>query len=103
MAAEIRKERLVDTCPNCHLGLLKQIRAVYVQIYGDTLIHVPDTLAWKCDVCGETYFDPEAVHRMDILIGDSGPPPNRHVSPPPETTPADPDRPVTSHLPPRAK
>jgi YgiT-type zinc finger domain-containing protein len=81
----------LTTCPICHLGVLKEAPTVFIQFYGETLIHAPNVPAWKCDVCGETFFDPEAVRRIDTLIGDGGPPPNRHSSPTPDSSPAEPD------------
>jgi YgiT-type zinc finger domain-containing protein len=92
-----------DTCPNCHLGHLKAMQTVFVQIYGDTLVHAPNVPAWKCDVCGETYFAPENLRRLDILIGHSGPPPNRHIVPAPDTPPVDPDTPASVPLRPPTK
>ena len=82
----------MTTCPICHLGILKEAPAVFIQFYGETLIHAPNVPAWKCDVCGETFFDPEAVRRIDTLIGEGGPPPNRHDdSPASDPSPAEPD------------
>ncbi len=51
---------------------------VYVRQYGETLISVPNTPAWVCDVCHERQFDPESVQRIETLIGQDGPPPNRY-------------------------
>ena len=70
------------TCPACQVGHLKAIKTTYARVYDDTLIQVPNIAAWKCDICGETLYDPETIRRLEVLIGEAGPPPNRHVSPP---------------------
>ena len=70
---------MVHVCPNCHIGHLHEARAPYVQLYNATLIHMPNVAAWKCDVCGETYFDTQTIRQLEVLIGDSGPPPNQHT------------------------
>lgn len=82
---------MADTCANCHVGHLKRARAVFVQGYGDTLVHAPNIPAWKCDICGETSFDLASLHCLEILIGDAGPPPNRYVAPVSDSRPADPE------------
>ncbi len=80
-----------ETCPNCHVGHLQAVQTVLVRFYGGTMVHVPSVAAHKCDICGETFFDQESLRRVDLLIGESGPPPNRHVPAPPDTTPGDSD------------
>ena len=66
------------SCPVCHLGRMHQHFRVYVRQYGETLISVPHTSAWECDVCHHQQFDPAAIQRIETLIGQAGPPPNRH-------------------------
>lgn len=73
------------TCPNCQVGRLKPIRTTYAHIYDDTLIQVPNIPAWKCDVCGEIIYDPDAIRRIEVLIGEAGPPPNQHIATPAPT------------------
>lgn len=59
---------------------MQQVQTTYIQIYNGTLIHAPNVTAWKCDVCGQTDFDSEAVRRVEILVGEAGPPPNAHAA-----------------------
>jgi len=73
------------TCPTCQVGRLKPIRTTYTKIYDDTLIQVPNIPAWKCDVCGEVFHDPDAIRRIEVLIGEAGPPPNQHIATPAPT------------------
>jgi YgiT-type zinc finger domain-containing protein len=67
------------------VGRLRPIQTTYAHVYDDTLIQMPNIAAWKCDVCGETLYDPEAIRRIEVLIGDAGPPPNRHIPAPAPT------------------
>ncbi len=72
-------------CPNCHVGYLDLKLTTYVRKYEETMICVPNTPCWVCDVCHERHFDPSAIQRLELLIGPVGPPPNRHQ---PVTRPA---------------
>jgi YgiT-type zinc finger domain-containing protein len=66
------------TCPVCAIGRLERQRAQYIRLYGSTLVHAPQVPAWVCDQCGVTFFDPGAIQRVEMVIGESGPPPNQH-------------------------
>lgn len=65
-------------CPVCRMGHMDLRLTTYVHQYGGTLISVPNTPAWVCDVCHERQFDPESIQRIEALIGQAGPPPNRY-------------------------
>jgi YgiT-type zinc finger domain-containing protein len=67
-------------CPACHLGRMHLRMTVYSRQFGETIISVPNTPAWECDVCHEREFDPQAVQRIEMLVGQAGPPPNQHKS-----------------------
>src|SRR5260370_33686789 len=69
-------------CPACHLGHLDLRLTVYVRMFGETLIHVPNTPAWECDVCHHRQFDPGSIQRIEMLVGQAGPPANRERPPP---------------------
>lgn len=66
------------TCPTCRLGHMDLKLKVYLQQYGGTLICVPNTPAWVCDTCHASQFDPESIRRIEMLVGQAGPPPNRY-------------------------
>lgn len=51
-------------CP----GELKQETVKYTQWYQGRLIVIENVPAWVCDQCGETYYDPEIVERIQSLI-----------------------------------
>ena len=65
-------------CPACHLGRMHHRMTVYSRQFGETIVSVPNTPAWECDVCHEREFDPIAVQRIELLVGQAGPPPNRY-------------------------
>jgi len=70
-------------CPHCQVGLLRPWRTTYIRVIGGTLLHIPQANAWRCDICGAVHFDPAQVRLLDMLAGEAGPPPNRHVPQPP--------------------
>lgn len=72
----------IDTCPSCGVGHLSLTQTVYVQVYDGTLVSAPNVPAWVCDVCGLTLFDSAALQNIEFMIGESGPPPNRHLARP---------------------
>ncbi len=67
---------VLESCPFCSVGRLKEEHRTYMQVYGGTLVHIPDVPARRCDVCGHVFYDEQVLRRCEILIGDSGPPPN---------------------------
>ncbi|MBN1680732.1 MAG: YgiT-type zinc finger protein [Anaerolineae bacterium] len=74
-----------NTCPYCHLGHLHPTQHTYVHAYEDSLVHMPNIPAWQCDVCRVVLYDECAIRQLEVLIGESGPPPNRYV---PQTAPS---------------
>jgi YgiT-type zinc finger domain-containing protein len=60
-------------CLNCHLGMLRRIRATYAHWFQGELIVVPDAGAWQCDVCGEFVYDDDAIVFAELLAGASAP------------------------------
>jgi YgiT-type zinc finger domain-containing protein len=69
-------------------------RRTYVTQYGETLVHSADFPALKCDTCRLVIFDEDALNRLDLLVGEAGPPPNvpagqaRHAADPPAAEPS---------------
>lgn len=73
------------TCPACLVGRLHPQLVTYSAVYNRTLVSVPNMPAWKCDFCHAIDYDEVLITRVEALIGQSGPPPNRHrpkVQPP---------------------
>lgn len=69
----------LEHCPYCGFGRLHTTHRTIVRIYGDTLVHIPNVPTHKCDICGYIVFDEHALSRSEVLIGESGPPPNVHA------------------------
>lgn len=80
-----------DPCPVCGVGRLTLTRRTYVHLYGQTLIQAPNVPAWMCDACRLVIFDQDAVGRIDLMVGEAGPPPNTATPSmrPAEAPPAD--------------
>jgi YgiT-type zinc finger domain-containing protein len=66
-----------NTCPACQIGRLHLHPVTYTHLYLGTLVCVPNTPAWQCDFCHAIEYDSGAVQRIEALVGQSGPPPNR--------------------------
>ena len=65
------------TCPVCQIGRTQSKLITYSQVYNRTLVSVPNTPAWECDFCHAIESDSQAINRIEVLIGQAGPPPNR--------------------------
>lgn len=65
-------------CPRCQIGHCQLGLATFVHLYDDTLVTMPDMPAWTCDICHYQEFDPDAVLRVEALVGQAGTPPNTH-------------------------
>ena len=76
------------TCPICQIGQLHLRLITYVHVYAGTLVSVPNTPAWECDVCHTVEYDTRARQRIETLVGQAGPPPNRHRLPAHKQLPA---------------
>ncbi len=57
------------TCPNCGMGTLKPTRSTYVRWWRNHLVTVPDFATWRCDACGYTRYDTEALTKINSLLG----------------------------------
>jgi YgiT-type zinc finger domain-containing protein len=64
-------------CNVCHIGRQRLHLVTYVQVYHQTLVSVPNTPAWECDFCHTVQYDEQAIQRINALVEQSGPPPNR--------------------------
>lgn len=56
-----------SVCNVCQGGL-RATQTTYTQWYEGRLIVVENVSAWECAQCGETYFDPDVVERIQALI-----------------------------------
>lgn len=69
------------------MGRLLPTRRTYVNRYGATLVHSAGVPALKCDTCRLVIFDADALSRIDLLVGEAGPPPNVPAEAAPAETP----------------
>ncbi len=56
-----------EVCNVCQ-GKTKQQSVTYTQWYQGRLIVIENVPAWVCGQCGETYYDPDVVERLQALI-----------------------------------
>lgn len=64
-------------CPFCQIGRSRLKLVTFTQVYGRTLVSAPNTPAWECDFCHAIQYDSGAISRIEALVGQAGPPPNR--------------------------
>lgn len=60
-------------CNICQ-GKLEQQITTYTQWYQGQLIVIENVPAWVCEQCGETYYDPDVVERIQSTIWSDQPP-----------------------------
>lgn len=58
-----------NQCEVCHIGALQFRRMTYTSWLNQNLVILPNVVVWVCDVCGELSYDPEAVRRIQMLLG----------------------------------
>ena len=56
-------------CQVCHVGSLHPHHATYARWHDGQFIIIPNVPAWQCDVCGDTFYDPQALTRLTLLLG----------------------------------
>lgn len=56
-----------ENCGICH-GVLKQTMTTYSQVYNERFVVVENVPAWVCGQCGEMYYDPDVVERLQNVI-----------------------------------
>jgi YgiT-type zinc finger domain-containing protein len=58
---------MTKVCNVCKSSLQNTL-TTYTQWIEDRFVVVENVPAWVCEQCGETYFDPEIVDRIQTLI-----------------------------------
>jgi YgiT-type zinc finger domain-containing protein len=56
-------------CSSCHVGKVRTHRTTFTHWYSGELVVVPGVQAWRCDYCGEAFFDNEALSQLVLLLG----------------------------------
>lgn len=59
----------VEFCEICHVGSLRPYRATYARWHDGQFVVVPGLPAWRCDVCGDTFYDNSALAQLALLLG----------------------------------
>jgi YgiT-type zinc finger domain-containing protein len=62
-------ESLEFFCSSCHIGKLQPHRTTFTHWHAGDLVVVPGVQAWRCDYCGDAFFDNEALGRLVLLLG----------------------------------
>jgi YgiT-type zinc finger domain-containing protein len=58
-----------EFCDGCHIGSLRPYRATYARWHDGQFVVVQGVPAWRCDYCGDTFYDDEALSRLALLLG----------------------------------
>lgn len=63
------------TCPRCGVGRCQPTTTTFVDLFGNSLINIPNVPANICDVCHFAEFDPSAIESLweDVEIDDYSP------------------------------
>jgi len=65
----IEVDRESEFCEGCHVGSLRPYRAPYARWHNGQFVVAPRVPAWRCDYCGETFYDDDALTRLFLLLG----------------------------------
>jgi YgiT-type zinc finger domain-containing protein len=63
----------MDACNVCQGKLTREL-TTFTQWYEGRLIVIENVPAWVCAQCGETYYDPDTVERIQAVIWSDQPP-----------------------------
>jgi YgiT-type zinc finger domain-containing protein len=67
MAAD--QDSPLEFCEICHVGELHLHRATYARWHAGRFVVLPGVPAWRCDVCGDTFYDAAALEHLALLLG----------------------------------
>lgn len=57
----------MNTCPVCHSKMEHQM-TTFTQWVEGRLIVIENVPAWVCEQCGETFYDPDIVERIQNIV-----------------------------------
>lgn len=57
-----------EFCQNCHVGSLRSYRTTYAHWHDGQFVIMPGVPAWRCDFCGDTFYDDEIMIRLTLLL-----------------------------------
>lgn len=56
-------------CDVCHIGTRRERQTSYIYWLDGTLVIMPNTTIWVCDVCDDVVFDEEQIAQLEMLLG----------------------------------
>lgn len=57
-------------CPRCTVGRCSPQQTTFAQLHHGQLLCIPNMLAFVCDVCHLAEFEPAALERLWLELGD---------------------------------
>jgi YgiT-type zinc finger domain-containing protein len=55
-------------CEKCQIGHYRATTSPYLRWLGDKIMIMPDVPARTCDICGDTTYDADFLHRLQLLL-----------------------------------
>jgi YgiT-type zinc finger domain-containing protein len=55
-------------CDICRIGHCQSVKAPYLYWVDDQVMVMPNSPAWACDICGQVYFEPTFLVRIERLL-----------------------------------
>ncbi len=56
-------------CKVCHIGTCQPKQATYAYEVDGTLVLLPNTRTYVCDVCGQVEYELGPIARLELLLG----------------------------------
>ena len=63
----LEEKKMIDTCCFCQ-GTVESRRIRHIREWGDKIFILENVPAEVCRQCGEKYFDPDTVRKMDAIV-----------------------------------
>lgn len=60
-------------CDRCHRNMENRL-VTYSQFFEGKFVLIENVPAWVCEQCGEIYYDPEIVDRIQHIVWSGGEP-----------------------------
>lgn len=58
----------METCEHCKIGRYRPARLPFISWLNKDILVMPNAPGQVCDVCGDSFFDPEFLFQLDSLI-----------------------------------
>ena len=67
--AKSTEDKPTEFCKVCHVGSSQPHRVTYARWHSGEFILMPGMPAWRCDFCGDTFYDHGALAQLALLLG----------------------------------